>query len=372
FSGADWSADWVTDNVPTNWVAGETRIINVTVTNDGGRVWNATGAGPVKLGYKWVSNATGNTFAGPDKMPLPADVQPGQTVTLTMPVTAPVYPTNYTMYLDLYKENEFAFADKGIAADDTPTGVSVDFKAGYTFGTQPVFTAGQTTTVPVTITNLGKGTFPVTSSFPVNLGYHWTTPAGANVVWDGARTKLPADLSAGQGVTVNAAITARFGGTYVPASAPSGMTGTRSTVLITITNSSNFTWPAAGANPVDLSYHWWSLTTNRTVLWEGARTPLPADLAPGASVTLQANVAFPATAGNYLLRWDLVQEGLSWFSGKGVATGDQFVAVAPYVTPFFGGSFDVSGAPASMGARLVSGVPVRVQNLSNFDWGSDV
>src|SRR5438874_2132820 len=277
FSGADWSADWVTDNVPTNWVAGETRIINVTVTNDGGRVWNASGAGPIKLGYKWVSNATGTTFSGPDRMPLPSDVQPGQTVTLTMPVTAPVYPTNYTMYLDLYKENEFAFADKGIAADDTPTGVSVDFKAGYTFGSQPVFTAGQTATVPVTITNLGKGTFPVTSSFPVNLGYHWTTPAGANVVWDGARTKLPADLGAGQGVSVNAAITApssggsyllkldlvqegvawfsrkgaatgnlpvtlagpviaSFGGTYVPASAPSGMTGTRSTVPITITN----------------------------------------------------------------------------------------------------------------------------------------
>src|SRR5439155_378615 len=99
-------------------------------------------------------------------------------------------------------------ADKGIAPDDTPTGVSLDFKAGYTFNSQPAFTAGQTTTVPVTITNIGRGTFPVMNSFPVNLGYHWTTPAGASVIWDGARTKLPADLLGGQSVTVNAAITA--------------------------------------------------------------------------------------------------------------------------------------------------------------------
>ena len=413
FRGADWSADWVTDNVPISWTAGETRIISVTVTNDGGRVWNATGAGPVKLGYKWVSNATGNTFAGPDKMPLPADVQPGQTITLTLPVTAPVYPTNYTMYLDLYKENEFAFADKGIAPDDTPTGVSLDFKAGYTFNSQPAFTAGQTTTVPVTITNIGRGTFPVTNSFPVNLGYHWTTPAGASVIWDGARTKLPADLLGGQSVTVNAAITApssggnyalkldlvqegvawfsqkgvttgslavnipgpivaSFGATYAPGVSALGMSGTQTTVPITVTNTSNFTWPAGGANPVDLSYHWWSLAANRTLVWEGQRTKLAADVPPGGSVTLQANVSFPSGSGNYLLRWDLVQEGLSWFSGKGVTTYDQQVSVSPYVTPFFGGSLDVSGTPASLGARLVANVPLRVQNLSNFDWGSNV
>src|SRR5207245_1184017 len=116
-------------------------------------------------------------------------------------------PTNYTLYLDLYKENEFAFADKGIAPDDTPTGVSVDFKAGYQWSAPPL-TAGQTATVPVTITNLGRGIFPVTNSFPVNLGYHWLSASGQTVVWDGARTKLGADLGPQQSVTVNAQVTA--------------------------------------------------------------------------------------------------------------------------------------------------------------------
>src|SRR5207244_11697556 len=120
----------------------ERRTTTVTVLNDGGRTWNATGAGPVKLGYKWVSDATGNTFPGPSLVPLPADVAPGQQVRLPIVVTAPQYPTNYTLYLDLYKENEFAFADKGIAPDDTPTGVSVDFKAGYQCSAPPL-RAGQ-------------------------------------------------------------------------------------------------------------------------------------------------------------------------------------------------------------------------------------
>src|SRR5439155_1144031 len=62
FRGADWSADWVSDNVPISWAAGEVKLIQVPIANDGGRVWNRSGAGPVKLGYKWVSNATGNTF----------------------------------------------------------------------------------------------------------------------------------------------------------------------------------------------------------------------------------------------------------------------------------------------------------------------
>src|SRR5207247_2235750 len=94
------------------------------VPDDGGRIWNAAAPGPVQLGYKWVSNATGNTFPGANRVSLPGDVQPGQAISLQIPVTAPVYPTNYTMSLDLYKQNEFAFADKGIADNDTNTGVS--------------------------------------------------------------------------------------------------------------------------------------------------------------------------------------------------------------------------------------------------------
>ena len=411
FRGADWSVDWVSDNVPISWTAGQTRMISVTLANDGGRVWNAAGAGPVQLGYKWVSNATGNTFPGANRVSLPGDVQPGQTISLQIPVTAPVYPTNYTMSLDLYKQNEFAFADKGIADNDNSTGVSVDFKAAYTFNAMPQFTAGQTTTVPVTIRNIGNGTFPTTSSFPVNLGYHWTTASGANVVWDGARTPLGGDLLTGQSITVSPAITApTAGGSYVlkldlvqegvawfstkgaatgnlpvtlagPVIASfganyailpvSGTASSTTTVPITLGNTSNFTWPSAGGNPVTLSYHWIN-SAGKTVVWDGLRTKLPADVPAGQLTQVQATLAFPSAPGTYLLRWDLVQEGISWFSGKGVKMPEQTVSVTPYIAPFYGGSLGVDQTPITMNAKSTTLVPVRIENMSNFDWGANV
>ncbi|HZP95167.1 MAG TPA: N-acetylmuramoyl-L-alanine amidase [Candidatus Limnocylindria bacterium] len=412
FNSADWSADWVKDNVPIAWVAGETKQITVTVQNDGGRVWPAGGANPVRLGYKWVSNATGNTFPGATRVALPADVQPGQSVTLTFPMTAPTYPTQYTNYLDLYKENEFAFSDKGVAPDDTPTGVSLDFKAAYQVQGQPTFSAGQTATVPVTVTNTGRGVFPTTSSYPVTLGYHWYTAAGVAAVWDGARTKLGADLAPGQSVTLQAQVTAppqggqyqlrfdlvqegvawfsskgvatgtlstpvagplvkTYGASYQPAVQTLAVSGSAASVPITVTNTSSFAWSAGGANPIHLSYHW-SDSAGRTVVWDGLRTSLPADVAPGASASLQASLVFPTGTGTYTLRWDMVEEGVAWFSGKDVRTFDQPVQVGSTANLFYGGSLDVSATPATLPTAMPATFNVKVQNLSNFDWGASV
>ncbi|MEK6620107.1 MAG: N-acetylmuramoyl-L-alanine amidase, partial [Chloroflexota bacterium] len=331
FRSADWSADWLSDTMTRTWTAGETRTVTVTVRNDGGRTWNAAGTNPVKLGYYWISTATGNRFEGALKMSLAQDVAPGQQVTLNIPVTAPVYPTNYTHVFDLYKENEFWFKDKGLRPDDTPVTVSTDFKATYQVGSPlPKLEAGKTVIVPVTVTNTGKGTFPVTSSYPVTLGYHWYDAAGLVAVWDGTRTQLPADLLAGQSATLQASVAAPpkggtytlrfdlvqegvgwfsskgvatgnvtavvagpvvpvYGAAYQPAVSTLAQSGGLTAVPFTVTNTSNFTWSPGGSNPIALSYHW-SSASGQTVTWEGLRTQLPSDVAPGAAVQLQARV----------------------------------------------------------------------------------
>ncbi|MDO8506483.1 MAG: N-acetylmuramoyl-L-alanine amidase, partial [Candidatus Limnocylindria bacterium] len=411
FNSADWSADWIKDNVPISWVAGETKQISVTVQNDGGRVWPATGLNPVRLGYKWVSNATGNTFPGASRVSLPSDVAPGQIVTLTIPVVAPVYPTNYTMYLDLYKENEFAFADRGIAPDDTPTGVSVDFKATYVVPSTPTFNAGQTATVPVTITNAGKGTFPTTSSYPVNLGYHWYDTSGKAVLWDGGRTKLPADLLAGQSAQLQAQVTAppqggqyqlrfdlvqegvswftqkgvpsgnvtlnvngpvvpAYGATYQVGVSTLGVTGALATVPVTVTNTSNFSWSSAATNPINLGYHWYD-ANGAAVVWDGMRTKLAGAVGPGQSQTVQASLQFPSAPGSYSLRLDLVQEGVAWFSQKGVPTGNVGATVSPPAqSTGFGATYDVSRAPLTLPTEIRSNVSVTLTNTSTFAWSS--
>jgi hypothetical protein len=61
-------------------------------------------------------------------------------------------------------------------------------------------------------------------------------------------------------------------------------------------------------------------------VWDGVRTALTAPVAPGGFMTLNAAVRMPAS-GTYTVRFDLVQEGLTWFSGANVPTGNASLSV---------------------------------------------
>ena len=87
--------------------------------------------------------------------------------------------------------------------------------------------------------------------------------------------------------------------------------------LVTVANRGTLAWRHAPPWPVALSYHWVDADTGRLIERDGLRTPLPADLPAGASVTLRAAVRTPARPGRYLLWWDLVQEDITWFSARG-------------------------------------------------------
>jgi hypothetical protein len=94
-------------------------------------------------------------------------------------------------------------------------------------------------------------------------------------------------------------------------------------IPITVKNLGAITWPSQGGpsavNGVVLSYHW--LQKDGTPLvFDGLRTDLPADLAGGASLTLQARVNAPDAPGTYVLEFDMVQEAVSWFKSRGSST----------------------------------------------------
>jgi len=162
-----------------------------------------------------------------------------------------------------------------------------------------------------------------------------------------------------------------YGATYSPTAQTLAVSGSTVTIPIVLTNTGNFAWPAGGANPVDLSYHWLD-SAGRMVTWDGLRTKLSADVAPGQSVTLPASVRMPSGTDKYTLRWDLVEEGVSWFSGKDVRPMDQPIQVGPTANLFYGGSFDVSSTPESLPTGRTSTFDIKVQNLSNFDWGPGI
>ena len=57
----------------------------------------------------------------------------------------------------------------------------------------------------------------------------------------------------------------------------------------------------------------------------GCAPILPSSV-PGGGLTLQASVKAPASAGTYTLKWDMVREFVTWFSGQGVATTNLTIA----------------------------------------------
>lgn len=101
------------------------------------------------------------------------------------------------------------------------------------------------------------------------------------------------------------------------------------TLNITVRNTSIRPWPATGDQPVALSYHWIDPVKNQVIVFDGVRNHLPYDLAPGDSLTLAAQVLAPDQPGQYALQWDMLQEGVTWFSTRGQPVTEVATQVKP-------------------------------------------
>jgi hypothetical protein len=99
-------------------------------------------------------------------------------------------------------------------------------------------------------------------------------------------------------------------------SLPSISVGDVVTVPVSLTNMGPMPWNAERVPKVHLSYHWKRPGGDFYAVFEGLRTALPHDVAPGASLQMEAIVEAPPKAGEYILEWDLVQEDVTWFYEK--------------------------------------------------------
>jgi stage II sporulation protein D len=228
------------------------------------------------------------------------------------------------------------------------------------------------TTVAVTVRNLGDDTWAAEGAARVRLSYHLYDARGALVEWDGLRTELPHQIGPGAAEIVAMRISAPgLTGAYTvkpdlirdgiswfsAAEAPAGSVALRVTtdldagygatttpamiipggevpVQVPLRNAGMQTWQASGDHPIRLSYHWvdWGGTP---VVWDGPRSALPFDVAAGNEVLVAATVRAPQAEGTYVLAWDMVQEGVGWFSGHAVPARQDIVTVASDVT-FYG------------------------------------
>jgi hypothetical protein len=116
-----------------------------------------------------------------------------------------------------------------------------------------------------------------------------------------------------------------YGAAYTPGLLPPSVKANQAVpVLVKVQNLSSQTWPSNGL--FRLSYHW--VKGGAIAVWDGERTVLFKEVKPGESIDLGAKVKAPATPGAYTLRWDMVQDGVGWFSGNGVGVKDQTVTVS--------------------------------------------
>jgi hypothetical protein len=97
-------------------------------------------------------------------------------------------------------------------------------------------------------------------------------------------------------------------------------------IAVTVKNVGGQAWPSTGvgdieSNMVSISYHWLPESGDKPVVFEGARTRFPHDVAAGESVTVdKVRVIAPSAPGSYRLQLSLVQEAVSWFEGQGAST----------------------------------------------------
>ena len=259
------------------------------------------------------------------------------------------------------------------ASTDSSTAIETSSTVSYIGYPSGPASPGETVTIPVALRNRDVVDWPAAGAEAVKLSYHLYDSAGRVVAWDGLRSALTEDLPSGGADVISMTLAApALTGTYTvkpdlvrdgrgwfssggaaPGSfalkvttdldAGYGTTTTPEAIVpggvvpieVHVTNTGLKSWSAGGATPVRLGYHWLD-GNGKAVVWDGARLPLARDVAPGGDASFSVDVRAPDHDGDYVLVWDMVQDGgIGWFSGHAVPAKREVIAVADGVT-FYG------------------------------------
>jgi hypothetical protein len=145
--------------------------------------------------------------------------------------------------------------------------------------------------------------------------------------------------------------------------------GTTSLARLELENAGGATWRSFGADGLQLSYHWLDRRGN-AIVWDGPRVAFPRPVPPGESVTLDIPVTAPRPPGDYVLRFDLVEEHRFWLSEVGVAPLDVELTVAPRLTErrlavvvHGGETVETTAALAAQEEPVVTDAPTAIAHL---------
>jgi hypothetical protein len=394
--------------VPVN----EGQSFTIQATNNGTQTWPAGGSNPVHLGLHFATSAGGfpnyirsglTAWLTDQRFSLPGDVAPGQTVNIAVTPTAPATAGSPLIEAEMVKEGQFWF-DQWLS-----TGIRVIpavWAAGYDTTAMPRnWAPSQWQTFPVKVVNTGNQTWRAGGATPVRLGVHFASAIGgypSNPTWlTDQRTALANDLPPGGRATLMVSAQApsnpsavietemvletRFwfsdwaplktiGGAptwnanYDISAAPrTWPAGQSQTFAVTVTNTGNQVWPAGGTNPVHLGLHFASGPGGWPAFagWlTDQRASLPADLAPGASVTVMVSATAPASATPAVLEVEAVKESQFWFKEWSPVSVTSTIST----TAVWAAGYDLTQAPRTWAPGQTQTFTVVLSNQGNQTW----
>ena len=99
---------------------------------------------------------------------------------------------------------------------------------------------------------------------------------------------------------------------------------------VKVTNDSRAALCCAAPFPVNLAYHWLQAGTRETAVFDGERTAILPELAPGRTGTWKMFIITPDVPGDYLLQVTMVQEQVRWLEAENPNLVQEFaVTVRP-------------------------------------------
>jgi hypothetical protein len=284
---------------------------------------------------------------------LPSDVPVGGSAVIAVNVKAPQRLGSMRLEATMFKNQQFWFKQSASAA----VSVNNHWQAQFDISAVPTaWAANQTRTFNIGLSNVGDQNWNTTGSNPVRLDVNFSTTHYGNrdisCCWKVSKlVNLPGDVAPGGSTTVSVTVTApaAAGAYYLEAqlfrdhlawfpnwtykaagvaaatwkvsysmSPPTSWTHSQTqSVSVTLTNTGNQTWHSSGTHPVRLDINF-STTHygNRDIscCWKTSQLfNLPADVAPGASVTVTVNVTAPTTPRGYYLEAQLFKDHVFWF-----------------------------------------------------------
>lgn len=372
--GPLYRAAWLEVEAPSQGTVGKTVTFPVRIRNEGALIWPPDGDHPVNLTYKWLDSEHHVIVADGLRTPIGREVDPLDEISLDAKVQFPAEPGEYILQLDMVQEFVVWFQWKGSPVYEAPAEVKSavpDYAAKWLDYEAPErLVAGQTASAYIEVQNVGASPWPESGDEAVRIGYRWLDAGGDEVpvadakTWPMPRTIEPGHIAifrdveyvtpgtaggyrlvwdllqagiwlSSKGVAVREQVVqvtaAEYGVEWEalkpwPSRMPPGQVLMAS---LRLKNTGTRMWYARGDLPVHLAYTWFREGGALSEPWDTFRIQLPQDVPSRESVDLlDAAFQTPQVLGNYILRWDLVEEGKAWFFRRGGAPLEVPVEIA--------------------------------------------